>query len=90
MSLFNLFRRRGSAPVARERLQVLLAYERGSRGQSDLLATLREEIMAVIMKHVSVEADNVQVRMDRGGKVSKLEIEVEIPNAGAARLAVAS
>jgi cell division topological specificity factor len=90
MSLFNLFRRRGSAPVARERLQILLAYERGSRGQSDLLAILREEIMAAITKHVTVETDSVQIRMDRGAKISKLEIEVEIPTAAGARLAVAS
>ena len=31
MTLFDLFKRRGSAPVARERLQVLLAYERQNR-----------------------------------------------------------
>ena len=30
MTFFNLFRRRGSAPVARERLQILLSYERAS------------------------------------------------------------
>ena len=90
MSLFNLFMRRGTAPVARERLQVLLAHERSSRGQSDLLATLREEIMAVITKHVMIEHDNVRIRMDRGGTISKLEIDVEIPNAtGNKRLAVA-
>ena len=46
MSLLNLFRRRGTAPVARERLQVLLAYERATRGQPNLLALLREEILA--------------------------------------------
>ena len=45
MSMFNLFRRRGSAPVARDRLQILLAHERAAaRGQTDLLAILREEI----------------------------------------------
>ena len=38
MNLFNLFKRRGTAPVARDRLQILLAYERGStRGSPDLL-----------------------------------------------------
>jgi cell division topological specificity factor len=42
MSMFRLFRRPGSAPVARERLQILLAHERGVRGQSDLLTILRE------------------------------------------------
>jgi cell division topological specificity factor len=87
MSMFGLFRRRGSAPVARERLQILLAYERGSRGQSDLLAILREEILAVIERHVPVERDNVQIKMDRGDTVSMLEIDVEIPNTATLLLA---
>jgi cell division topological specificity factor len=80
MSMFGLFRRRSSAPVARERLQILLAHERGMRGKSDLLAILREEILAVIERHVSIERDNVQIKMDRGDAVSILEIDVEIPN----------
>jgi cell division topological specificity factor len=78
--MFGLFRRRGSAPVARERLQILLAHERGMRGQSDLLAILREEILAVIERHVSIDRDNVQIKMDRGDAVSLLEIDIEIPN----------
>ena len=90
MSMFNLFRRRGSAPVARDRLQILLAHERAARGQSDLLAILREEILAVIAKHVTVERDNVLVRMDRGATVSTLEIDVEIPISAGARTAIAS
>ena len=60
MTLFDLFKRRGSAPVARERLQVLLAYERQNRNQPDLVAILREEIMAVIAKHMQVDQDDVQ------------------------------
>jgi cell division topological specificity factor len=80
MNIFSLFRRQGSAPVARDRLQILLAHERAAaRGQSDLLAVLREEILAVIAKHVIVGQDNVIVRMDRGATVSTLEIEIEIP-----------
>jgi cell division topological specificity factor len=80
MSVFGLFRRQSSAPVARERLQILLSHERGGRGQSDLLAILREEILAVIEKHVSIDRDNVQIKMDRGDAVSLLEIDIEIPN----------
>jgi cell division topological specificity factor len=87
MSIFALFGRKGSAPVARERLQILLAYERGVRGHSDLLAILREEILAVITRHVPIERDNVQIKMDRGDAVSMLEIDVEIPNSATALLA---
>ena len=82
MSLFDLFKRRGSAPVARERLQVLLAYERKNRNQPDLVAVLREEIMAVITRHIQVNQDHVQVTMDRGERMSTLEIDIHIPNGG--------
>ena len=66
--------------MARERLQILLSYERSTRGQSDLLAILREEILAVIAKHITIDRDSVQIKMDRGDTVSLLEIDVEIPN----------
>lgn len=79
MSLFQLFRR-GSAPVARERLQILLAHERVLRNQPDLLGVLREEILAVISRHVSFEPDKVQIKMDRGKTVSTLAVDIEIPN----------
>jgi cell division topological specificity factor len=80
MSMFGLFARRGSAPVARERLQILLAHERAERGQPELLAILRDEILAVITRHISIDRDNVQIKMDRGHSASTLEIDIEIPN----------
>jgi cell division topological specificity factor len=79
MSLFDLFRS-GSAPIARERLQVLLAHERAACGHPDLLSILREEIIAVIGRHISFEPDKVQIKMDRGKFVSTLAIELELPN----------
>ena len=84
MNLFNFFKRSGSAPVARERLQILLAHERVARTQPDLLGKLREEILAVIAKHVNLDPDKVQVKMDRGGTVSTLEVDIELPNGFAA------
>lgn len=79
MNLMNWFKKRTSAPIARERLQILLAHERSFAGQSDLVAILREEILAVIAKHVKVDADKVQVKMERGAAVSTLEVDIEIP-----------
>lgn len=79
MSLFGLFRR-GSAPMARERLQVLLSHERAVSGRPDLLSILREEIIGVIGRHVSFEPDKVQIKMDRGKSVSMLAVDIEIPN----------
>ena len=82
MSLLRLFssNRNPSAAVARERLQILLAHERGLVGQPDLLVRLREEILAVISRHVTLDPDKVVVRMDRGKHVSTLEVDIELPN----------
>jgi len=72
--------RAASAPVARERLQILLAHERGLRGQPDLLEVLRAEILAVVSRHVVLDPEKVMVRMDRGDMVSTLEVDIEVPN----------
>ncbi len=79
MNLINFFRRPSTAPVARERLQILLAHERAVVGKSDLIAILQDEIMAVIAKHFPVEPESIKVKMERGDAVSTLEVEVEIP-----------
>ncbi len=79
MRMFNLFRR-ASAPIARERLQILLAHERMATNNSDLLGVLREEILAVISRHVAFEPERVQIKLDRGKSVSTLAVDIEIPN----------
>jgi cell division topological specificity factor len=79
MNLFGLFSRRATAPVARDRLQILLAHERAMIGGTDLMATLQEEIIAVIAKHFPLEREKVQIKLDRGDTVSMLEIDVEMP-----------
>ncbi|MDY8108632.1 cell division topological specificity factor MinE [Fulvimarina sp. 2208YS6-2-32] len=79
MNLFNFFQKRESAPLARERLQILLAHERLNDGQSDLIALLREEIIQVIAKHISVDGEKVMVKMDKGATVSTLEVDIELP-----------
>lgn len=80
-SIFQLFRRRPEANVARERLQILLSHERASAGQEGLVATLREEILKVIAKHIPVDRDQVQVKVERSGEMSILEIDVTMPQA---------
>jgi cell division topological specificity factor len=72
--------RNASAPVARERLQILLSHERSLRGQPDLLGVLREEILAVVSRHVKLDPDKVIVKMERGESVSTLEVDIELPN----------
>ena len=81
MNLFRSFQLAASAPVARERLQILLEYERKLGSQIDLFTVLREEILAVVSRHV-VDPEKVQVTVDRGAKFSTLGVNIEIPNTG--------
>ena len=79
MKLLNFFSRQASAPVARERLQLLLAHERcASGGSSDLLEALRTEILQVIGKHVAMDSGKVKVSVDRREAVAMLAIDIEI------------
>jgi len=78
MNLLRLFGRRGSAPVARERLQILLAHERNGGCGSDLIAILHKEVLAAVSKHVEVDPDKVDVKMHRREAMSVLEIDIEI------------
>jgi cell division topological specificity factor len=96
MSLLRLFQRPsstaitkagGSASAARDRLTVLLAHERAVAGQSKLVEGLREEILAVIAKHVTAERDKVQVKLDHRDGVSTLAIEIELPASSAVQRA---
>jgi len=82
--------RTASAPVARERLQILLAHERGLRGQPDLLEVLRAEILAVVSRHIVLDPEKIVVRMDRGTHVSTLEVDIEVPNGVARSVSVAA
>ena len=90
MSFFDLFRKKSSAPVARERLQMLLKHERVSGAHSQLVAVLQEEILAVIAKHMQIDRDKVQVKLDRGAEVNTLEIDIELPAQAAPKGRVAA
>jgi cell division topological specificity factor len=44
------------------------------------MLVLREEILAVLRRHVPIDPEKVMVKVDRGATVSTLEIDIEIPN----------
>ena len=80
MKLFRFFKPVSSAPVARERLQILLEYERRMVSQSSLITTLREEILAVVSRHVTLDPEKIHVSVDSGDGFSTLAVDIQIPN----------
>lgn len=79
MNFRRFFSRTQTAPAARERLKVLLAHERASVGDSDLVTRLRDEILKAISNHMQIDNEKVSVKMERGTQVSTLIVDVEIP-----------
>lgn len=84
MSVLKFFSRRSSAPAARERLQLLLAHERAVFGRTDLVEQLKDEILAVIAKHIAIDPDKVRIKTDTRDTLATLEVDIEIrtPNGG--------
>jgi cell division topological specificity factor len=80
MNIFRLFKPESSAPVARERLQILLEYERRMVSQTSLIATLKDESLAVVSRHVSIDPERIHVSVDKGEGFSTLAVGVRIPN----------
>lgn len=86
MSLFGLFRRREApAAAAKERLRFVLQHERAGREAPDYLPRLQKDILAAIARYVSVEDDQVSVRMTQDGGNARLEVNIELPPAPLAR-----
>ncbi|HET7268043.1 MAG TPA: cell division topological specificity factor MinE [Oleiagrimonas sp.] len=69
-----------TANIARERLRIIVAQERGTRGGPDYLPLLRGELLEVIRKYVHVEADAVQIDVESSNGQELLELSVALPD----------
>ncbi len=69
-----------TATVARERLRIIVAQERSTRGAPDYLPMMRNELLEVIKKyvHVDIEAININLERDSGHEI--LELSVTLPD----------
>jgi len=82
MGILDFLKRRPepTASVARERLRIIVAQERSSRGAPDYLPMMRNELLEVIKKyvHVDIEAININLERDSGHEI--LELSVTLPD----------
>lgn len=83
MSLLDYFRSTkpdtGSASLAKDRLQIIVAHERSLRDNApDYLPQLKLDILEVIKKYVAVTSDQVSVHFDQKDNLSVLELNVTL------------
>ena len=82
MSLIDIIfgKRHKTASIARERLQIILAHERGGRGGApDYLPALQRELMEVISKYVAVNQEDIKVQLERQDNFEVLEVNIVLP-----------
>ena len=76
---FGLHRRPPSADTAKQRLQLVIAHDKGSGGY-EFLPLLQRELLEVIKKYVEIDVRKVKVDIERGDQMSILELNVELPS----------
>lgn len=86
MSLLDLLfgKKKTSASVAKERLQIILAHERATFNEdiSDTpswLPELQSELLAVIAKYIKIDQDALKVHLEKRDNLELLEINVTLP-----------
>ena len=80
MSIFDFLKpKKNTAQTAKNRLQIIIAQERSSRGAPDYLPLLRRELLEVIKKYVNVDVDAVKVDVIKDGDHDVLDISVALP-----------
>ncbi len=69
-----------SANMAKERLQLIIARERGSDSTApDFLPKLRDELIAVISKYVQIDDDGVKFNVQKQDNLEVLEVNIVLP-----------
>ncbi len=81
MGILDFLKRRPepSAVVAKERLRIIVAQERSTRGAPDYLPLLRNELLEVIKKYVHVDIDAISINLERDSGHEVLELSVALP-----------
>jgi cell division topological specificity factor len=81
MRMLDLFMasRRKTAAVAKERLQILVAHDRGERNAPSFLPLLQREILEVVCKYVPVEQKDISMTIDREHNCEILGLSVVLP-----------
>ena len=83
--MFDFLRaKKNTAETAKNRLQIIIAQERTSRGGPDYLPLLQRELLEVIRKYVNVDVEAVKVDLVKDGEHDVLDISVALPDGRAA------
>jgi len=80
MGILDFLKRKpeATASVARERLRIIVAQERSTRGAPDYLPMMRNELLEVIKKYVHVQLEDININVERSSDHEILELSVTL------------
>lgn len=77
---FFLSRKKSTANIAKERLQIIVAERRRGDSEPHYLPQLKRDILEVICKYVQIDPEMVTVALEqKGDDISVLELNVTLP-----------
>jgi cell division topological specificity factor len=78
--VIDYFRRpQNTAQLAKQRLQIIIAHERGERDKPDYFVSMQQDLLAVIAKYVSINKDDIKMDVQRKDGCSILELNITLP-----------
>ena len=81
MSFFDrLFGKKNSAESAKERLQLVLIHDRTDLTPAEL-DSLKDDLIAVISRHVNIDANSMQIGVEHDGRSQRLVADIPIKSA---------
>ncbi|BCQ35340.1 MULTISPECIES: cell division topological specificity factor MinE [Erwiniaceae] len=77
---FFLSRKKSTANIAKERLQIIVAERRRGDSEPHYLPQLKRDILEVICKYVKIDPEMLTVKLDqKDDDISILELNVTLP-----------
>ncbi|MFV0549571.1 MAG: cell division topological specificity factor MinE [Limnobaculum xujianqingii] len=77
---FFLSRKKPTANIAKERLQIIVAERRRGDSEPHYLPQLKRDLLEVICKYVQIDPEMVTVQLEqKGDDISVLELNVTLP-----------
>ncbi|MES1926469.1 cell division topological specificity factor MinE [Salinisphaera sp. T31B1] len=83
MGWLDVFRseKKGSASMAKERLQLVVAHRRSGGGDHPAyFPELQRDLLAVLRKYIEVGDEAVQMEIEREGDLEVLELNITLPD----------
>jgi len=83
-SFFQRSAQPSSREAAKQRLQLVLVHDR-NQIEPGMLELIKDEIIAVISKHLDIDRNNVQVNFTEGERESRLVADIPLSSKRATR-----